>query len=240
MAKLTNPDDIKKQKALMREIETKKISAELAVANGKTALAELTVKLAAAQTAVGTADSKFKTVQKKWNDTLLAEKDAKRSKVKQAYEEGESMVTELTEKLAMYNKAGNAAAVTKVTEELARVRKAFEKADFEMQAINASEAKEQEEKYRKEKMAARMKVEAQRKRERDAADADTKKVSDQMADYNKRIQYYLDLNKKITDETEKDKNYAAISGLRDKYFAAKKSLTDRQTKADELKERQAK
>jgi ppGpp synthetase/RelA/SpoT-type nucleotidyltranferase len=41
----------------------------------------------------------------------------------------------------------------KVQAELARVKAAFEKADEEMQAINASEAKEQEEKKTKEKMA---------------------------------------------------------------------------------------
>jgi hypothetical protein len=104
LAKLKNQDDIKKQKALMREIETKKLNAEVAVAKGQAALTDLATKLTAAKTAMGTADAKFKTIEKKWNDTVLAEKDAKRSKVKKAYEDGEALVTELTEKLAMYTK----------------------------------------------------------------------------------------------------------------------------------------
>jgi hypothetical protein len=104
LAKLKNPDDIKKQKALMREIETKKTNAEVALLKGKQALTEMNTKVAAAKTALGVSDTKFKTLEKAWNDQLLKEKDEKRSAVKKAYEEGEALVTELTEKLAMYTK----------------------------------------------------------------------------------------------------------------------------------------
>lgn len=104
MAKLKNPDDIKKQKALMREIETKKTNAEVALLKGNQALTEMNTKVAAAKTALGTSEVTFKTLEKAWNNQLLKEKDEKRSKVKKAYEEGEAMVTELTEKLAMYTK----------------------------------------------------------------------------------------------------------------------------------------
>jgi hypothetical protein len=104
LSKLQDADDIKKQKALMREIQTKATNAEVAVVKGKTELANLLTKLTAAKTVLGTAETKFITVQKKWNDKLLAEKEKKRGDIKKRFEEGETAVTELTEKLAMYTK----------------------------------------------------------------------------------------------------------------------------------------
>merc|ERR1711964_316045 len=78
-----------------------------------------------------------------------------------------------------------------------------------------------------------------RKRETDAAGAEVKKVEGEMADFNKRIQHYIALNKKVTDNTEKEKNYSAISDLRDKYSKAKAALTAKRTFRDGIQSRQA-
>lgn len=174
--------DIEQQKALMRDVSDKKTGAEAGLVTGETALKALKAKLAAAKTAQATADTKFAGINTKWQETLSAEKDAKRSKAKKAYEEGESMITELTEKLAMYQKKGNATSAAEVQAELESMRKDFEAADKEMQAINAAEAAEQEEKEREEKIVARRKLDFAREREAGQVAEEAKGFEKEMAD----------------------------------------------------------